>query len=380
MASNSLTNILPKILAGGLMALREAAVMPRLVTNDYGDEAAMKGSTIDIPTSKSQTVSDVTAAPTYSSAQGNTPGLVQVPLDQWKHTDFFLTDKEMVEVDRNRHYIPMQSSEAVKALANTMDQHIHNQYTGVYGFVGTAGATPFSTVATVTDARKVLNNQLAPIQGRNIVMDPDAEAQALQLSAYSDVEKTQDRDVKIEGEIGRKFGFDHFMSQNVVSHTAGTASGITVASTTAAGASSIDLQTTAATGTLVTGDIFTIAGDSQTYVVKSATATVTSAGVAFTIDPALTTQASANKQVTKKASHVVNLGFTPRAFAFATRPLLSATRDVRGGNEMMSATDPVTGLSLRLEVIRQNKQDAFDYDVLYGAKLIRPELAVRIAG
>jgi len=381
--ANSLTNIVPKILARGLLALREAAIMPRLVTTEYGAEAARKGTTIDIPVPKAQTASNVTAAPTHSSAQANTPGLVQVSLDQWKHTDFYLTDREMVEIERQEHFVPMQMSEAVKALANAMDSHIHAQYKGIYGYVGTAGVTPFSTVATITNTRKVLNEQLAPMDMRNIVLDPTAEAQALALSAYSDVEKTMDRPVKIEGEIGRKFGIDHFMSQNVGTHTAGTVASMTVGSTTAAGASALQVKVASAglAGTLVTGDIFTIAGDTQTYVVKNAaTVTVSAANTALTIDPALKQIASATKVVIKKATHVVNLAFTPRAFAFATRPLLSATQELRGGNNMLSLTDPVTGLSLRLEIIRQNKQDAWDFDVLYGAKLVRPELATRIAG
>jgi hypothetical protein len=372
MAGNTITNILPKILAQGLLALRESAIMPRLVTTEYGDEAAQKGSTIDVPLPKAQTVSDVTAAPTYSSAQGNTPGLVQIPLDQHKHTDFFLTDKEMVEVDRNRHFVPMQSSEAIKGLANTMDTHIMNQYKGIYGYVGTAGTIPFSTVATATDTRKTLHDQLAPVNDRRVVLNPTAEAQALQLSAFSDVEKSADRPVKIEGELGRKFGMDFFMDQNVVTHTAGTA-----ASTTAAGVSTVGLTASSA-GTLLVGDIFTIAGDDQTYVV--AASVNVSANIGVRIDPPLKAIATAADAVTKKATHVVNLAFTPRAFAFATRPLMENTMDVSGGNQMISATDPITGLSLRVEVIRQYKQTAWDYDVLYGAKLVRPELAVRIAG
>jgi hypothetical protein len=378
MASNSLTNILPKILASGLMALRERAVMPRLVTGDYQGEAAQKGSTIDIPLSKSQTVSDVTSAPTYSSAQANTPGLVQIPLDQWKHTDFYLTDKEMVQIDRNRHFVPMQQAEAVKALANTMDKYVHNRAKEVYGFVGTAGATPFSTVATATDARKVMNNQLAPMMDRNMVIDPDAEAQALQLSAFSDVSQTQDRAVKIEGELGRKFGFDIFMSQNVQTHTAGAdAGGITIGSAIAADSSSIQL-TASGTGTVLAGDVFTIAGDSQTYVALTS-ANATSTASKLRIDPPLKMIASSGDAVTRKASHTVNLAFHPMAFAFATRPLSSAAGGL-GGAQFMSATDPITGLSLRLEVLRQYKQVAFDFDVLYGGKCIRPEYAVRIAG
>jgi hypothetical protein len=379
--ANSLTNVLPKILANGLLALREAAVMPRLVTSDYGDAAAQKGSTIDIPVAKAQTAADVTPGPTHSSAASNTPGLVQVSLDQWKKTDFFLTDKEMVEIDRDRHFVPMQTSEAVRALGNAMDTHIHSQYTGIYGFVGTAGTVPFSTVATATDARKVLNNQLAPMRPRNIVINPDAEAQALQLAAYRDVEKAGDRDVPIEGEIGRKLGFDHFMTQNAVTHTAGTLLTGVIGSTTAVGASTVAIKSASATGNLLVGDIFTVAGDSQTYVVKTTASAITSTTAKdITIDPALKVIASANSQTTLKATHVVNLAFHPNAFAFATRPLMSATQALAGGNQMMQATDPVTGLSMRLEVIRQNKQDEWEFDVLYGAKLVRPELACRIAG
>jgi len=383
MAANTLTNILPKILAQGLMALREAAVMPRLVTTDFAGDAARKGSTIDIPVPKTQTAADVTAAPVHSSAAGVTPGLVQVQLNQWKHTDFYLTDKEMVEVDRNAHFVPMQTSEAARVLANTMDAHVHAQYKGIYGYVGTAGVIPFSTVATATNTRKVLNEQLAPVSIRNVVLDPTGEAQALQLSAYSDVEKTGDRAVKIEGEIGRKFGMDHFMSQNVGTHTAGTVASMTVGSTTAAGASALQVKVASAglAGTLVPGDIFTIAGDAQTYVVKNAaTVTVSAANTALTIDPALKQIASATKVVIKKATHVVNLGFHPNAFAFATRPLLQQASESGLGSMFAAATDPVTGLSLRLEISRQYKQLKWDFDVLYGAKLIRPELGVRIAG
>lgn len=378
--ANSLTNILDKILAQGLSTLREAAVMPRLTRTMTGQEAAQKGSTIDIPVPKSQTVADVSAGNTLVSAADKTPGLVQLAMANWKKTDFYLTDKEMVEIDRNRHFIPMQTAEAARAMGNNLDTTIHNEYLGIYGYVGTAGTVPFSTVATATNARKVLNNQLAPMEMRNIVMDPDAEGQALQLAAYSDVEKTQDRAVKIEGEIGRKFGFDHFMSQNVVTHTKGTATSIAVGSTTAAGASSIDIKSSAGSlGTLVTGDIFTIAGDTQTYVVTKATTTLTSAGVAITIDPALKAIASASKVITLKASHVVNLAFHPNAFVWATRPLEEATSGINP-NPTRVMTDPVSGVTMRLEVIRQNKRAVYEFDFLHGAQLVRPELAARIAG
>ncbi len=384
--ANTLTNIVDKILARGLTTLREQAVMPRLVNIDFSNEAAQKGTTIDVPLPKSQTVSDVTPRVIPVSTANTTPGLVQIPMDQWKKTDFKLSDKDMVEVDRNRHFIPMQTEEAAKAIANTVDAKIHNTLgQRTYGYIGKAAVTTFSTVATITNARKTLNNQLAPISQRRLVMDPDAEGAALQISALSDLEKTGDDRVKIEGELGRKFGFDFFMSQNVQTHTAGSATsgdGLQVSNETAIGVSTIRFSTSAGTAIFNVGDIFTIAGDTQTYVRTGTTAvTVTTGSTAVTFDPALTTIASAAAAVTVKATHVMNLAFNRNAAAYVTRPLQAAVGgDVLGGSVVRSLVDNMTGIVLRLEVSRQNKQTSWEFDVLYGTKTLRPEFGMRIAG
>jgi hypothetical protein len=379
--ANTLTNILDKILAGNLRILRENLVMARLVNRNYQPLAAQKGSTIDIPIPVAQTVADITAAPTYSSAANTTPNLVQVTMSNWRGTDFFLTDKDMTEIDANRHFLPGQMKKAAIALAQDIDNAIMGTYRGIYGYVGTAGTAPFSTVATATDARKVLNQQLAPLDVRNIVLDPTAEAQALQLQAFSNLEQTGDPDVKINGDLGRKFGMNFFMSQNVSTHTAGTMGSAAVGSTTAVGVSALAIkaQSTAAGGTLVTGDVFTIAGDSQTYVVTNASTTVSVTSQNVTIDPPLKVIASADAVITLKATHTVNLGFHPDAFVFVTRPLAQSMHPGRRAATSMMADD-MTGIQLRVEVLGQSSQDAIRLDVLYGQKLVLPELGVRIAG
>lgn len=378
--ANTITNILDKILAQGLVTLREAAVMPRLVNTDYQGAGAQQGSTVDIPIPKAQAVSTVAASNTSKAAASQTPGLVQISLDQWKMTDFHLTDKEIAEIDRNRHFVPMQTAEAARAIANNIDNKIHADYTGVYGWVGTAGTTPFSTVATATNARKVLNEQLAPMNDRRIVMDPGAENQALQMTAYSDISQGGDRPVKIEGEIGRKFGIDHFMSQNVNTHTTGTIVSCQVASTTAAGSLTLDFNGLTAGGTIVVGDVFTIAGQTQTYVAETAHTLVSTVAQTVTISPALTAIASATAVIQVKATHVVNLGFQRGAFAYVTRPVANAMAGLTGGNPQSVLTDNLTGLTMRLELVRQHKQNAFQFDVLYGTKLVRAAFATRIAG
>lgn len=376
---NSLSNLIPRLLARGLLALREQAVMPRLVNLDYSSEGAMRGSTIDIPVSNTFTATNVSPSMTMASAQDSTPGLVQIALDQWKEVPFFITDKQRMEIMESESFLPMNVSETVRALANSMDGHIHNQYVDVYGYVGSAGNTPFSTIADVVNARAALNKQLSPMGSRRMVINPDAEAALLQIPAMSDLEKTGDSDVKIEGLLGRKFGFDFYQSTNVVTHVAGTVGSVTVASTTAAGATSLDIIASVA-GTFKKGDIFSIAGNSQTYVVTSADATYTSTKTAISFSPPLVAIASATADVTRRASHVVNLAFQREAFAFVNRPLAGVGNGPELGSIISQMTDPVSGLTMRMEVTRHNKQERFAVDVLYGAKAIRPALAVRIAG
>ncbi len=383
--ANTISEIMPKILARGLLALREQASMPRLVNGSYSNEAAEQGDTIDIPVPSVIAAKDVTPSAVYSSVTDSAPSKVQVKLDNWKQADFYLTDKEMTEIDRNAHFIPMQMSEAIRALANVVNEQIFQEYKGIYGFTGTPGVTPFaSSVVDATNARKVLHGQRAPRDMRRGVLDYDAEANALALSPFSDAEKVGGNDVKIEGEIGRKFGIDWYADDAVPTHTAGTISspGGVVKTNAAVGASTLVIAANSGAGTyqINAGDIFTLAGDTQTYVVNATVSAIGSAGTsgqAISIEPPLKVAAASSTAMTVKGDHVVNLAFHRDAFAFANRPLQSAGL---AAENIMSMTDPQTGITLRLEVVRQNKRTVWQLDILWGAKLVRRELAARIAG
>jgi hypothetical protein len=379
--ANNLSAIMPKIVSVGLTTLSEQAIMPRIVNSDFAEAAARFGDTIDVPVPSTVTADDVAPAVTPPTPPSTTIDKVSIQLSNWKKASFFLTDKELGEIDGGNNFVPMQMGEALRALANAVNASVHAEYKGIYGLVGTPGTTPFASVAGATDARKLLNKQLAPRGARRAVLDFDAEANALGLPAFSDAEKIGTGEVKIEGEIGRKFGIDWFSDDGVVTHTAGTAASATVttAAAASAGATSISLKVSSGTATLVVGDVLSIAGNSQTYAVTAA-ATLDATGVSVAVSPALKAAASSGAAVSVRASHVVNLAFHRDAFALAMRPLSSGTNDLRLGNQMFAATEPRTGISLRLEVSRQYKQTVWEFDVLWGVKLVRPQLAVRIAG
>jgi hypothetical protein len=375
--TNDISAAMPKILARGLLSLREQTVMPRLVNGDFSSDAAQKGDTIDVILPSELTASDVTPGVTPSDPADSGLDKVQIELDNWKKANFYLTDREMMAVESRENFLPLQASAAIRALANEVNKSIHAKYTGIYGLVGSAGTTPFTSDATVaTAARKLLLEQKAPKDNRAGILNFDAEAKALDLAAFADVDRAGSSSVRIEGEIGRKYGIDWYSDDHVMTHVTGAEGTPLVKGTGQTGGS---LIADGFTSKPSAGDIFTLVGDVQQYVVTTAT-DLNGTESTLTISPEITAAPADNAALTFVEDHVINLVFNRDAFAFANRPLAQSTQDMGLGSQILSMTDPVTGISLRLEVSRQYKQVVWEFDILWGVALVRPELAVRLAG
>lgn len=297
--SNTLTNDIPKILDMGLAVLRENAIMPKLVNRDYDGQAAQKGAVINIPIANDFAVRAVSPNVAHSATGMNdiNPTVKTCTLDKWYESPFVMSDKEYKEVQSG--VVPRTIESAVASLANQVDNDLLALYSTVTNSVGTQGTTPFATIADAVNARKYLVNNKMPMDGNVfMVIDGDAEANALQLSQFLQVDQSGSNTGITEGFLGRKLGMDWHVDQNIA----------------------------------------TIAGS---------------------------------------PSYVNNLCFHRDAFVLASRPLNDI---IVPGSQIAYATDEVTGLTLRLEVSRQNKQTQWSFDILYGVTDLRPELAVKVYG
>lgn len=388
--ANTLSAIIPTILSNALLVLRERSVMPRLVNSDYSTEAEQPGSTIDVPVPTAVGTRNVAPSNTPPSGTATVAKTVPVPLDNWKQNDpIFLTDKDVKEV-LERHILPSQMDEAVRSLANDVNAQVMSKYKGIYGSYGATDSIPFNSTDKVkhaTQVRKVLNQQNCPKGNRRMVLNFEAEAEAITLDQFADAEKTLSNEVKIEGEIGRKYGFDIVADDAVPIHTAGTFGGDPdVTAETVAGLELVNISCDADdTIALLVGDIILLAGDTQQYVVTANITIANSATGNVAISPPLKTTIAENSVITMVHGtgndYTVNLAFHRDAFAYATRILDEGfTGTPQGGANIMTLQDPVTGIVLRLEVSRQHKQTAWEFDILWGAELVRPEMAARIVG
>jgi len=381
--SNTLTELIPKILARTLLTLRNQAVMPNLVLRGMEQQAAAQYQTITIPLSSAQSVGNVTPATSGPTSGNTTISSVSVTLNNWRNTYFGLNDQELTQIDAEKNFIPGQMRESAAVLADDVNAYIFGLYLGVYGYSGTAGTTPFQTNArAITTAKKLLNQQKCPTSERFAVLGNDAAEEVLNLSSFADASQTGENRVKIEGEMGRKYGFDFYEDNAVVTHTAGTDAGAaTINSETVEpiGETTIKLKAVGGNLALLEGDIITIAGDTQTYVVDADVSITSGSTDDCDIVPGLKVATAGDEAITIKATHIVNLAFNRNAFAFVSMP--TNTKIARQAGAIISSMqDPVTGIVLEAEIIRQYKQVVFDVSILYGASLIEPARACRIAG
>jgi hypothetical protein len=370
---NSFANLMRGVLAKSIVSYRGKVPFMKWVNRDYKDTAKEKGSTIDVPISKAQTVQDATYTSQPRELTTTETEMVQITLDQHKETRFHLTDLEDAQLDEGK-VLPDAFEEGIIAHAKNINTYLHKMYKDVYQFTGTAGTTPFATDAKILSAaRKILNRNDIPDFPRAHIMDVDADENAVNLGGFQNVNESGTTRTQERGEVGLKMGFMNMWDNQVQEHTRGAAGSSLVNGGSQTGKT---LVVDGFSAEPVAGDIFTIAGNTQQYTVVSATA-LSGTESTLTIEPALAASPADNAAVTFVDDHVANLAFHRDAFTFAQRPLKDKSRAPANIQTLM---DRETGLSMRLQIQRPNNVDVWVLDVLFGGKLTRPLGAVRVLG
>lgn len=351
-----------------LPMLIDNLVFPNLVYRDSSEGAAARqGDSVLIrrPVKLS--------AEAFSSADGVTTQpiveeAVDVKLDTLATVDAAISAWDAYDDETIRRVF---IAPAAAALAEKINRDGLALYKDVYQTCGKPGTAP-DGLDDLADAAYALDLAKVPTDRRAAVWSPLCTSKLKQIPAVVNAEKCGDTTALRTGAIGKVFGVDHYMSQAVCTHTAGTLAGTSLTVKTAVeNADTCTLSGSSMAGkTLVAGDILTVAGKSYT-VTEGATASASE--ITVKVSPVMTADAGA--AVTMTGSHEANLVFHPHAFAFVTRPL-SAPAGVE------SYVTTYNGISLR--VVRgydiRYKREMLSMDVLYAYKTIYPELAVRCLG
>lgn len=363
-----------------LMQLRNNTVMANLVHRDYSDEfVSGVGDTITIrrPATFEAKEFDRESGINIQSVSEDS---VDVKMDKHLDVSFEVTDKELTMDIQDFSEQLLQP--AMQSFSQKIDTYLTSLYSNIPYHAGAAGNTP-DAISDITGARKVLNNNKVPLQNRRFVVNTNAEDKLLQLSAFHEADKLGDTAGLREASLGRKFGFDMFMDQNIAEHSAGNLSTdgtMYVKGSVAEGATSLTIDDdTSATlaGDVKEGDLLEIEGNQ--YVI-TADASASSNEIAIDFYPTAPTGGiSDNAEVTYIATdHANNLAFHKNAFALVSRPLALP----RGKGNSQKAIVNYDGFGLRVvyDYNSTYKKDVVSIDMVCGVKTLTPELAVRLLG
>jgi len=400
--ANSLLTI-DMITRKALQILENNLVVTRNVNRQYDDSfantGAKIGSTLRIRLPDRALVTDGAAL----QVQDDNEQFTTLTVDSQKHIGVNFTTAEMsMSLD---DFADRVLAPRISQLAASIDADVCNSFNQIFNLVGTPGTAPATSLVLLQGQQK-LNEYAAPMSSRYATVNSAGNAGLVEgLKGFFNPVDTISKQFK-SGMMGTGvLGYDEInMSQSIRQFTTGTRTGAHTVTTTVAtqGQSTINIT---GTGTQVinAGDVFTIAGVNavnpqtrestgslQQFVVLAANTAAAGAYTNVSISPAIYTAGNALATVDAfpvatavvtfvgNASTVIpqNLIYHKDAIAFATADLL-----LPQGVDMASRVVH-NGISLR--VVRQydinNDRMPCRIDVLYGYKVIRPQLACRLVG
>ena len=364
------------------------------ITRDYDDSFAKSGAKIGDSLKIRQPNQYTVRSGATLSAQDTTEQSTTLQISSQKGVDVNFSSAELtLSLDDFSKRI---LDPAMAVLAANIEADALSMYKDVYNSVWNGGAA--ATYNKALDCRVKLQNALAPPSDRTMLLDPAAMADVIKDTKTLFNDQASIAKQFREGMVGRAAGFDWGENTLLPSHTRGAGDTAYVVNTSTgitSGTATITVAT--GTGSILKGDVFTVAGVYEVHPETRAntgrlqqfvcTADYAGGAGAVSVSPTPITSgalqnvvivsAGAGKAVTISgtASTAVQTGlaFQKGAFAFATADL------VMPSGVDFAAREVYDGISMRIVRAYDINNDKFPcrIDVLYGYKTLRSQLACR---
>lgn len=359
----------------------------------FAKSGAKIGDTLRIRLPTQYVVTDGAQIQVQDSVQQNT----SLTINNRKHVAMDFTDEELTLDIDNFSELHLEPAMAVLA-ANVESDMLQNVYKDVFNQVNNVGSD--MTYKLVATGRKRLVDELSPMDSTVTASLNTTDQVDINdaLKGLFNPQTTLSEQYR-EGMIGRQAGFTFFENTMMPRHISGSDDGtgdyLANAVVAQTGTSAV-IDT--GTGTILKGDVFTWANVNRVHpetkidtgVLQQfvATADTSTSATSISFSPEIfadgprqnvTNGIANNSALTKiggaSATHDISLGYHRDAFAFATADL-----EMPRGMDMASRKVQ-DGLSLRFVRGFDIKNSTFisRFDIIYGFKTIRPQLAFRWA-
>lgn len=389
--ANTLTNLIPDVYTALDVVSRELVGMIPGVTRDAKADNVAVGQIAYVDIAPASAAADIVPAVTAPNTGDQVIGATPITITKSRGVPFRWNGEETKGVNNggpgSLSIQQNQIAQAIRTLTNEIETDLcalSATFSRAYASHATTPVTPFGTAGDFTDASltaKILKDNGAPTTGNRLVLNTTAGANLIGKQSRVDI-AGQDLMLR-QGVLLDTAGFAITESAQVVEHTKGAMlNATTTAVAITVGQTAIPVAT-AGTGVVAAGDVITIAGDTNKYVVTSVVfaganpaagdiITIAAPGIRVAVGAAAT-------DIVVVGSSAQNLAFSPSAIVLASRlPALPDGGDM--ADDRMLVTDPRSGLTFELAVYRQYRQVHYELSAAWGVKNIKPEHTAILLG
>ena len=337
---------------------------------DASASVAAQGEEVQVSLSQDAENSDIVAGLAAAEGDDSTFTSITVAVTKFRKNTFKLTHEESRRLwngGTTANFFSDKITRGVKILAEEIENDLAGlAYRGCRAH-GTVGEKLFDTAGDFTDlsyAREILQVNGADTNGFYAVIDTKAgaEMRGRQSAATTMIDPRMQRSAIIPQTMG---GFI-LESAFVNTHDSSNAAGKLVNSADLkVGDQAIPVDGSATD--LVPGDVFTIAGDTNQYIVASY------ANNTITINrPGLRVAPADNAAITVLADHMQNMVVSPDGLVLLSRlPGLDGEQDQ--ADIVIQFTDPLTGINFELRRYPQYRQQTWEIATAWGVGAYNPE-------
>ena len=385
----TLTSLAPEIYAAKDVVTRELiGAIPSVTINSSQILSAAFGDKITSFITGAPTVNtSYTPAMTIPNGDDQTVGQDSFALDKVVNIRIPMTGETMRKLDNSYGAENVRKdmfAQAIRSLVNTIEAEVLSTILlGSSRANGTAGTVPFgSDFKILADIRKILQDNGTSLNDGNVslILGSAAGAALRKNAVLLSQADSGSTNLLRNGELLNIYGFSIKESAGIANHTAGAGTGYsTTASALTVGQTTIPVAggTVNTTG-FAAGDVITIAGDANQYVIKTGL-TAASGNIVLAAPGIRVAQASSAKAITSLASYAGNMAFHRSAIELAMR---SPAQPYGGdaASDRLTISDPLTGLTFDVAQYKGYGMAMFDITTYYGVKVWKPDFVATLLG
>ena len=383
--ANVLTDLAADIYKAADIVGREiVGVVPSSMINT-GSEGAAVGQTVRSHFTRQASVVDMTPSMTIPEGTDQTIDNKTMTLTKQRGVPIPWTGEDIRFVNGGAGYETVygdQIRQAMRQIVNEIEADAATEaYTNASRAVGTAGTTPFaSNFDVIAQARQVLVDNGMPVNDGQVslVLNTLAGTNLRNLAQLQKSNEAGGTELLRQGELLNLQGMMLKESAQIQAHTKGAGVGYDLNGAVAVGGSTLTLDggTVNTTG-IKAGDVITLAGDTNKYVVN--TGLVATTGDIVIGGPGLREAGADTTELTIGNSYTANLAMHRSAMEIAMRPFAKPL----GGDaavDVMIVQDPFSGLTFEVSAYKGFNKAMIMVGAVWGYKAWKPDAIALVMG